>query len=346
MGFVEEMKWWHWVAVSLLIGFGLAFLNGMNNGTPGGSEDAITQEQFEFDLQRTFPHNGTTYPMISNIKVFPPVTKVDPKGNTFVTQVVTFTRMRLAKEGGDNSTHDTVLYAPIPYAPEPMLRIRRGNPIGAEGYPGLATYIGKPQDTLMSVANTEWGRSATEADLTTRILAIRASNPQHFANAHSSRDLVIIPGQVYFIPRDPISKPTVVDFLSDAKAAKWPVNFKYAWWTDPHRVYYIWVGGSFLIIGVIFPLVIRIMLHEGYGRAPAEEEQKGPGRSQEVDVPGRSGSADGAGSRTGSEFEGNRDHQRRRLGSDDNGSGADRQAGSGPAQGDGDGESFAGKKEL
>ena len=49
MGFVEQMKWWHWVGLSLVLGALLAFLNS------GGADTAIQHRSvstvtFETDL--------------------------------------------------------------------------------------------------------------------------------------------------------------------------------------------------------------------------------------------------------------------------------------------------------
>jgi len=61
---------------------------------------------------------------------------------------------------------------------------------------------------------------------------------------------------------------TVIDFLKTVKGA----TFAYAWWRDPTWAIGLWTGGSFVVIGLIWPTLINLL---AFGRLRRPMEEKG-----------------------------------------------------------------------
>ncbi|MCY2953129.1 MAG: hypothetical protein NTU53_14290 [Planctomycetota bacterium] len=68
-----------------------------------------------------------------------------------------------------------------------------------------------------------------------------------------------------------ITKPTVLDFLAIMKEAK-GINYSYAWWAEPGKGTVVWMGASFVLIGLIWPSVVSLL---AYGTLTPPVEEKG-----------------------------------------------------------------------
>jgi len=60
---------------------------------------------------------------------------------------------------------------------------------------------------------------------------------------------------------------TVIDYLKTVKGA----SFAYAWWRDPAWAIGLWTGGSFVVIGLVWPTLINLIVFGSLGR-PREEK--------------------------------------------------------------------------
>jgi len=68
-------------------------------------------------------------------------------------------------------------------------------------------------------------------------------------------------------PVDP--RATVLDYLDGLRAKG--VTYTYAWWADPRYAAAAWVGGSFVLIGVLWPTALNLLAY-GTFRPPPEEK--------------------------------------------------------------------------
>ena len=62
---------------------------------------------------------------------------------------------------------------------------------------------------------------------------------------------------------------TVRDYLDGLRAKG--VTYTYAWWADPRYAAAAWVGGSFVLIGVLWPTALSLLVY-GTFRAPPDEK--------------------------------------------------------------------------
>jgi hypothetical protein len=69
--------------------------------------------------------------------------------------------------------------------------------------------------------------------------------------------------------KPPAEGATVRDYLNGLKSAG--VTYAYAWWADARYAAAAWVGGSFLLLGVIWPTVVNVIAF-GTLRRPREEK--------------------------------------------------------------------------
>lgn len=61
---------------------------------------------------------------------------------------------------------------------------------------------------------------------------------------------------------------TIADYFNEISTGRDWITYSYAWWTEPEWSYTLWIGGSFLLLGVIWPTVQNRLIAAGYGRAP------------------------------------------------------------------------------
>jgi hypothetical protein len=259
MGFVEEMKWWQWIAVSLLIGALLAYSNSSID-LPVVHRSMATSN-FEDMLLRP-PLGDTQRPWVTNITVYPQ--QMIDHGETQVPmQMLTFNCIVFQEDHPELAKAEPfAMLVPIPYVPIP-----RGRPRPDRPYPGITVHVGQEGDTLQSLTTQYYGKDTPAGKR-----AIIAANPV-LRDAESWASMKIELGRDYSIPWDPNANPphTIQDFLKSAVDAGIAVKYTYAWWDSTKYAYEIWMGGSFLVLGLIFPALIRMMLRGGLGRAEKSE---------------------------------------------------------------------------
>ncbi|MDP9175760.1 MAG: hypothetical protein M3O30_18115 [Planctomycetota bacterium] len=263
MGFVEEMKWWQWIVVSLLVGAALGYINTQSNDAPAqhASMDTINFEQYLLaNPIQDARNSNVVYPWINHIVIFPPKI-IAQRDSAIQAQLVTFTCVVAVPNHPEKTGPQSfAMVAPCPYVPKPRFRASPNSK-----YPGLAVYIGQKGDTIDTVAAHAYGKATVEGRR-----AIVAAN-YDFRQAHSAADRVIRPGQAYFVPWNPDDKPTIREFIEASIAQGAHVSYRYAWWQSPDYAYEIWMAGSFVVLGVIWPMLLRTMVTGGMGRVRMED---------------------------------------------------------------------------
>jgi hypothetical protein len=78
---------------------------------------------------------------------------------------------------------------------------------------------------------------------------------------------------------------TVRDYLDGLRGKG--VTYTYAWWTDPRYAAAAWVGGSFLLIGGLWPTALNLLAY-GTFRAPPDEKGVNLWKVRPVHTPRRS----------------------------------------------------------
>lgn len=66
-------------------------------------------------------------------------------------------------------------------------------------------------------------------------------------------------------------QPLTTYLATLAKDRPW-LSFRYAFWDEPRWIYTIWVGGSVLVIGIIWPFVLKRLAAAGYAGQPDDNE--------------------------------------------------------------------------
>ena len=153
------------------------------------------------------------------------------------------------------------MLAPLPYIPTP-----RTGPRTHLRYPGTTLYRAQPGDTMQSVITKKYGKYSPELRK-----AFVEANFFIYSTATSAADIKIVPGFVYYLPWNPADGHSITDFLTEAAKLGYNASFQYRWMEIPKYVYPIWMGGSFVIIGLIWPMLLRMMLGQGLGRAGPEQ---------------------------------------------------------------------------
>jgi phage tail protein X len=273
MGFIERMRWWQWTALSVLLGALLGYVNSggadvspQHSSLPGLVFEELLLAPAYFDRA----HSGALTPLLSGITVHPVQTAGSGGGGPRF-QIVTFNIFTPPGPGHpDGVTETGSMLAPFPYEPMPRRRPRDEN---AE-YPAATNYIGAEGDTVESVAKQFYGK-VTPAG----VRAIVGANST-LRNAKGPANVKIVPDQPYWIPWNPADGHTVSDFLVAAtkliarqRGAPAPaIRFRYAWWELPKYVYQVWIIGTVLVVGVIWPALIQLLVKGGFGRPVTEEE--------------------------------------------------------------------------
>jgi hypothetical protein len=271
MGFVEELKWWHWIIISLVLGAALGYVNS-NAGTPAPVHSSMTQIVFEEKLLSTARDaSGNKIPWISSV-VIHPVTDLASGPVATTGQLVTFSCYN--EPSGANKSGSTDSYSimvPCPY--EPRARI---NALGPTSYPGMTKFMARGGDTLDSVMKRFYGKASPQGEH-----AIIGAN-EVFRHASKLSEVVFLPFRVYWIPWNPAENHTFSDFLSEvnknlaanSKMYAGTIGSRYAWWETPNHVYTIAMGGSFLLVGVIWPALLFVMAKGGLVKKPARVPER------------------------------------------------------------------------
>ena len=271
MGFVERMKWWQWVVVSLLLG---GFLAYVNSGVADTSVDhgSVSTVVFETDLiSRPWvdPKDSNNRKSWMSDIVVHPVHEVMVGGQPIKSQLVSFSQFTAptpSHPSGEASLQ--YLLAPFPYEPTPRGRARRN-----VAYPAASLYYGKAGDTLNSLTMRFYHKDTLEGEK-----AIVSAN-QDLREAKGAGDLRIVTDKAYWIPWNPAEGHTISDFLVAADkfvhqqqgSSALPISFHYHWWESTKYGYQIWIAGSFLIVGVIWPTLLMVLVRGGLGRTNPDE---------------------------------------------------------------------------
>jgi hypothetical protein len=271
MGFVEDMKWWHWIVISLVLGAVLGYVNS-NGGTAAPVHRSMTQITLEEKLLSTARDaSGERIPWVSNV-VIHPVMAMGPGPDAEKVQLVTFncyTEPNASERSGSTDSYSVLL--PCPYEPRPVI-----GALGPQTYPAMTKYMARAGDTLDSVMKHFYG-SATAAGQH----AIVYGN-EVFRTASRASDVSFRPFRVYWIPWNPAQNHEFGDFLAEVnkhnagnpRAYAGEIGSHYAWWETQNNVYPIAIGGSFLVVGLIWPAFLSVMVKGGLGKKRAREPER------------------------------------------------------------------------
>jgi len=272
MGFVEQMKWWHWTLLSLVIGALLAYTN------TGGADTSVDHSScspgiFEGELLLPAwvdPKNSSRrMPLVGDIVVHP-VEPVIEGGKSVNYQLISFTMLTSPTPQNPSGSKDTeFMLAPYPYEPAPRRNASRNN----AAYPAASVYHAVAGDTLGSVAHRFYPKDPAAGEK-----AFIQTNPV-LREAKGPADLKIVAGRYYWVPWDPADQHNVNDFIEAANqflkardgTGAIPISIHYRWWENQKYGYQMWIGGSFLIVGVLWPMLLTVMLKGGLGSMTEEE---------------------------------------------------------------------------
>jgi len=272
MGFVEQMKWWQWVALSLGLGALLGYLNS-GGASPPVEHSSISQMVFETGLMQApyvDPTNRTHLePMVSGIVVHP-IQEVRVGSKMAQVQLVIFDALNPHSPGHPSGAMERVsMLAPYPYEPQPRHEPTADRP----EWPAASMYYGQSGDTPESLAAHFYHKATPQG-----VRAIIGANDT-LRGARNASGVKIVKGRSYWIPWDPADGHSVSDFLIAANKLivsqqgknAIPVSYHYTWWESSNHVYAIWMTGSFLLIGVIWPTLLQVMVKGGLGRTTPDE---------------------------------------------------------------------------
>jgi len=272
MGFVERMKWWQWTALSLGLGALLGYLNS-SGANPPIEHSSVSPMVFETGLMQP-PYADPTHsahlePLVRGIVVHP-IQEIRLGGKMAQVQLVTFDALDPHSPGHPSGAYQRVsMFAPYPYEPQPRHEPNEDQ----SGWPAASIYYGQSGDTIESLAARFYHKSTAQG-----VRAIIAANDT-LRSASNASELKIIEDHAYWIPWDPADRHTISDFLLAANKlilqqqgpGAIPVSFRYTWWESANHAFAIWMTGSFLLVGVIWPTLLQVMVKGGLGRTKPEE---------------------------------------------------------------------------
>jgi hypothetical protein len=266
---LEHTKWWHWTLFSLVLGWTLGYLNSAPVEPLSRNDNTIVQ--FERSVLHA-PAGGGEIPWIRNLVVCPPEETKDSKGDTIHVMPVLFDEL-VHRTGGDANEFEyepTWFCSAVPFVPLPFRPIVNRNDPNYEQYanrpvPGFKrTYSPDAKDTISTITAAVYGRDTPEGED-----ALRSANTI-FTRSPSIQKLIDVkffrPGGIVLVPADPDGpQVTVRDWLTEA-AAEYPwIQFKYAWWRDTKYAQWLWMGSTFVIVGVLWPIVMALLGRSGLG---------------------------------------------------------------------------------
>ena len=62
--------------------------------------------------------------------------------------------------------------------------------------------------------------------------------------------------------------PAIRHYLDALCASGQPISYRYAWWSGPRMRWVLWTGGSLLLVGGLWPLLLRWPMGAGWGPQP------------------------------------------------------------------------------
>ena len=274
---IEHLRWWHWVLLSLVLGYLLAFVNSAPIEPVGMTEQQIPQ--FQRDVMHA-PIGKDHIPWTKGIRVYPSVEK-GALGKPL--QIVTYEALAPKKGGGPDEFYYRANWfcAPIPYTvtgqgpvlADPDKQFKDEADKAAEHLPpGIEKAVSaQPGDTLESITASAYGRLSNDGQE-----AIATANPA-FRYSKSVDDLIkrrrMSNGQQILIPWSPEKQKTVRDWLDDAgKNYSW-VRYQFAWWKVPRYCTMLWMGSTFAVVGVIWPMTLSVLTGAGLGRRTVDKNE-------------------------------------------------------------------------
>ena len=66
---------------------------------------------------------------------------------------------------------------------------------------------------------------------------------------------------------------TVLDYLASVRQRHPQVGYRVAWWEKPAILYAMWAAGGMIVVGGIWPMLLRLLVGAGFGREFPPEEQ-------------------------------------------------------------------------
>lgn len=66
----------------------------------------------------------------------------------------------------------------------------------------------------------------------------------------------------------PSNTYSILDYVKEVQTRNPDLTYRTAWWAVPPITWSIWMGGSFLLVGVLMPTFIRVMMGAGYMPPP------------------------------------------------------------------------------
>jgi hypothetical protein len=272
-----QFRWWHWMLISLALGSALAFVNS----GPVDSLDMRSASERNFELAvLTAPVSQAQIHWVRNLTVYPPSPAKGPRGEVAQVVPVTYQVLTPVKGGqGDEFSYQPRCYiARVPYVPlgiAPNYNDNYPQPAGEAGAalpPGIQkALVPGPNDTLKSITVAVYGQDSAQGEET-----LATANPA-FRHDHSVKVLIangqLGQGEALMIPPDPNGAPiSVRDWLDDAaKRCPW-VQYRFAWWRVPRNNQMVWIGSTFLVVGVIWPLLLHLMSRAGVVTAKLKPE--------------------------------------------------------------------------
>jgi hypothetical protein len=233
---VENLKVWHWMLISLFVGVAIALAQASME--PADVEHTIKQNHFEINLLRQPDAASGNQPWVRNIVVYPPRRAY----NGVPVQRVEFQWLTRTDKPGVLEYQRCVFNADQPYQPL---------------FPATP-YTAQPRDTALSIVQKNIGVANESA-----VMALMMVNPHTLSKENGH----VTPGREYFIPGPPVD--SVRDYLARmSKQYNW-VKYRYAWWDEPRSIFTIWMGGCFVVIGVLWPTSLRLL---GVGPAAAARD--------------------------------------------------------------------------
>lgn len=87
------------------------------------------------------------------------------------------------------------------------------------------------------------------------------------------------------VPLSNVGNKTVMDLLADAKSRIPTLDYRFQWWLVPANIWAGAMGGSLLLIGILWPLALKTMVKFGLAEAPDERMDLSAIRTTQDDVP-------------------------------------------------------------
>jgi hypothetical protein len=292
---LDQLKWWHWVLISLPLGWLLAF---MNSGTVQPT-DYRTDEQVYFERAILHaPVGDQNIPWVRHLVVYPVTEAKGANGNPVLLTPVTY-EVLVHKSGGEANEYEYVptwFGARVPYActnqrptanPGDARVTKAANhlPAGIE-----KTFAPDPDATLASITAAVYGKDTPQGES-----AIELANAA-LQKSHSIAALIksgrFRNGQNVMVPWNPDQQKTVRDWLNGVDQDYDWIHYQYAIWKEPNFCKVLWMGGTFAVVGVLWPISITLLTGAGLGgrrvkKSDYDLARFGSGKSTRATMPGR-----------------------------------------------------------